>query len=152
MRAADLIAQLGLEPHPEGGHYREIFRDAQVGLQRGALTLIDYLLAEGEQSRWHRLDAVEVWHYAGGAPLALRLWAPGGVLLEHRLGGALEAGETPRVVVPVGTWQSAVSRGEWTLVSCAVAPAFEFAGLELAPEGWEPPVDGGGPVPPSGDS
>jgi predicted cupin superfamily sugar epimerase len=132
LSAADLIKLLDLQPHPEGGHFRETFRDQRDG-ERAASTAIYFLLAEGEISRWHRIDAAEVWHWYAGAPL--ELWiaadeqAPG---VELRLGAALESGERPQAVVPARYWQSARSLGAWTLVGCTVAPGFEFAGFELA--------------------
>jgi len=136
-RASHLIRELGLEPHPEGGHYRETFRDAAAGSGRAASTAIYFLLREGEISRWHRIDAAEVWHWYAGAPLAL-------AILEHdqrrdvRLGANLAAGERPQAVVPARAWQQAQSLGAWTLAGCTVAPGFEFAGFELAPQGFDP--------------
>lgn len=144
MDADAVIALLGLEPHPEGGHYRESFRDRPDGGGRGATTAIYYLLRAGEVSRWHRIDAVEIWHWYAGAPLALSLCvpgAPGQDVETARLGPDLPAGERPQGVVPAGAWQSARSLGAWSLVGCTVAPAFEFAGFELAPAGWSPERD-----------
>jgi predicted cupin superfamily sugar epimerase len=139
LRAADIIAQLGLAPHPEGGHFRETFRDSRVDESgRAASTAIYYLLRRGERSRWHRVDAAEMWHWYAGAPLALTIADAAGTT-EIRLGSDLRAGEQPQAVVPVHTWQQAVSLGEWTLVGCTVAPGFDFNGFELAPEGAEPP-------------
>lgn len=136
--AKEIIETLGLQPHPEGGHYRETFRDGRTEQGRAASTAIYFMLAEGEASRWHRVDAAEGWHYYAGAPLALRIAEPGGATREVLLGAALSAGERPQAVVPAGAWQSARSLGAWTLVGCTVAPGFEFAGFEMAPEGWEP--------------
>ena len=136
--AADgVIAALGLAPHPEGGHFVETWRSPE-DLGRGAVTAIYYLLRAGEESRWHRVDAVEIWHYYAGAPLALRVAGEDGVVEPHRLGPDLAMGERPQAVVPAGAWQSARSLGDWTLVGCTVAPAFRFEGFELAPPGWEP--------------
>jgi uncharacterized protein len=133
-----IISLLGLTPHPEEGHYRETFRDpARVGGTRAASTAIYFLLRAGECSRWHRVDAVEVWHFYAGAPLVLRMAADGGHQAV-RLGTDLAAGERPQAVVPARTWQSAESQGAWTLVGCTVAPGFEFAGFELAPPGFNP--------------
>jgi uncharacterized protein len=133
-----IISLLGLTPHPEEGHYRETFRDpARVSGTRAASTAIYFLLREGERSRWHRVDAVEVWHFYAGAPLVLRMAADGG-RQAVRLGTDLAAGERPQAVVPARTWQSAESLGAWTLVGCTVAPGFEFAGFELAPPGLDP--------------
>ena len=135
--ADEIIAALGLEPHPEGGHFRETFRDAAGG-GRAASTAIYYLLKAGERSHWHRVDAAEVWHWYGGAPLALSQSDGPGDLNRAVLGNDIAAGERPQIVVPAGVWQSAASLGAWTLVGCTVAPGFEFAGFEMAPAGWEP--------------
>lgn len=135
--AADIIAALGLQPHPEGGHYRETFRD-QAGGPRGHSTAIYYLLQAGERSHWHRVDAVEIWHHHAGAPLALSLSADGGSVETLRLGPDILAGERPQGIVPTGVWQAAESLGAWTLVGCTVAPGFDFAGFEMAPPGWQP--------------
>jgi uncharacterized protein len=137
--AGRVIAALGLAPHPEGGCYRETFRDAAPQGGRAASTAIYYLLREGEVSRWHRIDAVEIWHWYGGAPLLLSLSAENRAVVRIRLGGAVLAGEQPQAVVPRQVWQSAQSLGAWSLVGCTVAPGFEFAGFEMAPEGWSPP-------------
>jgi predicted cupin superfamily sugar epimerase len=138
LTAEQAIALLGLEPHPEGGFFRETFRDSAPPCGRPASTAIYYLLRTGDVSRWHRIDAVEVWHWYAGAPLQLRISEDGRRLVGARLGSALAAGERPQAVVPKGAWQSAASLGAWTLVGCTVAPGFEFGGFELAPEGWEP--------------
>jgi predicted cupin superfamily sugar epimerase len=124
---------LRLSPHPEGGHFREIWRDAPSGGGRGAATSIYFLLAEGERSHWHRVDAAELWLWQSGAPLLLQVNAA-----QIRLGPDLGAGESLQAVVPAQAWQAAESLGAWTLVSCVVAPAFEFSGFELAPPGWSP--------------
>lgn len=138
MTADDVIALLGLRAHPEGGHYRETWRDSPAAGRRGAGTAIYYLLKRGERSHWHRVDATEIWHHYAGAGLALRLSADGGAQTEHRLGSGLEAGERPQVIVPKGMWQSAECLGTWSLVGCTVSPAFEFEGFELAPPDWSP--------------
>ena len=138
MDADEGITRLGLAPHPEGGHYREVWRDLPAGGGRGALSTILYLLRAEERSAWHRVDAVEVWHYHAGAALELCLSAAGTATEVRRLGTAFAAGETAQAVVPAGTWQSARSLGPWTLAGCAVAPAFEYSGFELAPPGWRP--------------
>lgn len=170
---------LGLAPHPEGGHYREVWRHAPEGGGRGAATSIFFLLEAGERSHWHRVDAAEIWLWQAGASLLLEVSEPRqnpslrgtesdeaihgsqGGLLRHspsddgrpqrtmarndgenvelfRLGPDLGAGQTLQAVVPAGAWQAAKSLGAWTLVSCVVAPAFEFSGFELAPPGWSP--------------
>ena len=137
-QAADIIARLDLKPHPEGGYYRETFRDERNDADgRSRSTAIYFLLARGERSHWHRIDAVEVWHYYAGAPLTLQIADENG-RRGVRLGPDLAGGEVPQAVVPPHAWQSAESSGEWTLVGCTVAPAFEFSTFELAPKGWEP--------------
>jgi predicted cupin superfamily sugar epimerase len=140
LSAADVIRLLELTPHPEGGHYRETLRDPRVIEGRSASTAIYFLLARGERSHWHRIDAVEVWHYYAGAPLALAIAAerPAGSTTTLRLGSDLAAGERPQATVPAGVWQAAESLGAWTLVGCTVAPGFALAGFELAPPGWSP--------------
>jgi hypothetical protein len=139
MTAREVILLLGLAPHPEGGHYRETWRDAPGGGARGSGTAIYFLLAAGERSRWHRVDATEIWHWYAGAPLLLELAAAGGARRERQLGPDLAAGARPQLVVAAGEWQAARSTGAWTLAGCTVSPAFEFGGFELAPPGFEPP-------------
>jgi predicted cupin superfamily sugar epimerase len=137
LTAADVIRLLALQPHPEGGHYRETFRDPHTVEGRAASTAIYFLLARGERSHWHRVDAIEAWHWHAGAPLALRIKAGQGTQI-LALGPDLAAGERPQAIVPTRAWQAAESLGDWTLCGCTVAPGFEFAGFELAPKGWEP--------------
>jgi hypothetical protein len=153
----DEIARLlHLVPHPEGGAYAETWRAPAAMRERPAGSAIYFLLRAGEVSRWHRVDAVETWHFYAGDPLELRIGRGGplgpggprepGTATRHTpaavsrtvLGPDLRAGQRPQAVVPAGAWQTARSLGSWTLVGCTVAPAFEFAGLELAPPGWEP--------------
>lgn len=138
MTADDIIARLRLEPHPEGGHFRETWRDATPDRGRGAGSSIYYLLKEGQISAWHRIDATEIWHFHAGSPLELLLHTEGEPREAKRLGPDLSRDEFPQVVIPRGVWQSARPLGEWTLVGCTVSPAFEPAGFELAPKGWEP--------------
>ncbi len=95
------------------------------------------MLKEGEVSRWHKVDAAELWHWHGGAPLLLQ-FTDGDTRNDYRLGPDWLNGEVPHGAVPAHAWQSAKSLGAWTLVGCTVAPGFEFSGFELAPEGWEP--------------
>jgi uncharacterized protein len=138
--AADIIRLLDLAPHPEGGHFRETFRDQRlVDGKRAASTAIYFLLARGERSHWHRVDAVEIWHYYAGAPLALEI-APSeqGPIACITLGPNMATGERPQAIVPAHAWQAAHSLGDWTLVGCTVAPGFEFASFDLAPTGWNP--------------
>jgi predicted cupin superfamily sugar epimerase len=142
LRAEDVIALLELKPHPEGGHFRETFRDEQEQAGRAASTAIYFLLAAGEASRWHRIDAVETWHFYAGAPLRLMLSADGKETREARLGADLCLGERPQAVVPARCWQAAESLGAWTLVGCTVAPGFIFEAFEMAPPGWRPAGEG----------
>jgi predicted cupin superfamily sugar epimerase len=136
--AADIIARLELKPHPEGGHFRETFRDPRLDANgRSVSTAIYFLLARGERSQWHRIDAVEVWHYYAGSALTLEV-ADGDGQRTITLGPDLAAGDVPQAVVPAQAWQAAESTGDWTLVGCTVAPGFDFATFELAPEGWMP--------------
>lgn len=140
LAAADVIRLLDLAPHPEGGHFRETFRDGRmIDGVRAASTAIYFLLARGERSRWHRFDAAEVWHWYAGAPLALAFAEHDAAPVVHvTLGRDLAAGERPQAIVPAGAWQMAESLGDWTLLGCTAAPAFEYAGFELAPKGWNP--------------
>ena len=138
LTAQQIIRLLALKSHPEGGHFRETFRDAgQVDGARAASTAIYFLLARGERSHWHRVDAVEVWHWYAGAPLELDI-AEEGNRRRVILGSDLLAAESPQAIVPARAWQAAQSLGDWTLVGCTVAPGFEFAGFELAPKDWMP--------------
>lgn len=136
--AAEIIRHLGLGPHPEGGHFRETWRDAAGPDGRAHSTAIYYLLAAGEVSHWHRVDAAEVWHWYAGAPLALDIAAAGQPRQQSTLGPDLAHGQRPQLVVPAGAWQSARSLGAWTLVGCTVAPGFEMSRFELAPDDFEP--------------
>ncbi len=139
LTARDVIRTLGLQPHPEGGHYRETFRDRQVDADgRAVSTAILFLLGIGEVSEWHRVDATEIWHYHAGAPLVLTLSPNGHDASSHHLGPAIEIGQLPQLVVPPRCWQTATSLGSWTLVGCTVAPGFMFEGFEMAPPGWRP--------------
>jgi predicted cupin superfamily sugar epimerase len=136
LTAADIIARLALKPHPEGGHFRETFRDRRRDADgRSVSTAIYFLLACGERSHWHRIDAVEVWHFYAGSALTLEI-ADGEGQRVVKLGPDLAAGEVPQAIVPARVWQSAESNGDWTLVGCTVAPGFDFATFELAPNGW----------------
>jgi predicted cupin superfamily sugar epimerase len=138
LSAAEVIRLLDLHQHPEGGHYRETFRDPRRGTDgRAFSTAIYFLLAAGERSHWHRIDAAEVWHWHAGAALALQIAGQDGVKTV-RLGAHFAAGEQPQAVVPAGAWQAAESLGAWTLVGCTVSPGFEFSSFELAPRDWAP--------------
>jgi uncharacterized protein len=133
MNAADIIAALDMKPHPEGGHFVETFRGASGESGRAHVTAIYFLLQAGEKSHWHKVDAAEIWLWHAGAPLALSIEKQ---TLE--LGPDLAAGQRPQAVAPAHAWQSAESKGDWTLVSCVVAPGFEFAAFELAPADFYP--------------
>lgn len=132
--AAQVIAALGLQPHPEGGWYRETWRaDAPEG-QRAGGTCIHFLLEPGQSSHWHRVDAAELWLFQAGA--ALSVSTPEG---DVRLGPDVLAGDQPQLVIQPGQWQAAKASDEgWSLVACVVVPGFEFSGFELAPPGWSP--------------
>jgi predicted cupin superfamily sugar epimerase len=136
--AADIIARLELKPHPEGGHFRETFRDPRLDANgRSVSTAIYFLLARGERSHWHRIDAVEVWHFYAGSPLTLQV-SDGAGRRVITLGSDLAAGQVPQASVPAQAWQSAETSGDWTLVGCTVAPGFDFATFELAQKDWTP--------------
>jgi predicted cupin superfamily sugar epimerase len=135
--AREVIERLRLEPHPEGGWYRETWRAAESAAGRSAGSAILFLLVEGAVSRWHRVDADEVWAWHAGAPLELAI-SSGGAAEPVRLGMDAARGEVPQAVVPAGAWQSGRALGAWALVSCIVVPGFTFEGFEMAPEGWHP--------------
>jgi len=136
--AERLIQHLRLEPHPEGGFYRETYRAPAAEGERAAVTLIYYLLRAGDLSAWHRVDSVEIWHWYAGAPLVLTISENGHDATARHLGPQVEAGQEPQLVVPKGAWQTAESLGAFTLVGCTVAPGFEFSGFEMAPPDWRP--------------
>lgn len=138
LAAADVIGRLGLRPHPEGGHYAETWRGPAGPDGRAVATAIFFLLRAGERSHWHRVDADEIWLHHAGAPLRLSIAADDGSPVDHVLGSDLAAGALPQVRVPAHAWQAAASTGDWTLVSCVVAPGFEFDGFELAAADWAP--------------
>jgi uncharacterized protein len=139
MNGRDIIRLLDLKPHPEGGHYRETYRDPKlVEGGRAASSLIYFLLDTGDVSHWHRVDAAETWHYYAGAPLVLTMSANGHDAEAAHLGVDLSAGQRPQIVVPPNVWQTATSLGAWTLVGCTVAPSFGFFGCELPAPGWRP--------------
>ena len=136
--AREVILHLDLQPHPEGGHYRETWRDEPEDGGRGSGTAIYYLLEAGEVSAWHRVDAVEIWHWYAGAPLVLTHSPNGHDAEANHLGPDLARGHQPHLIVPRNAWQTAESLGAWTLVGCTVSPAFTFEGFELAPPDWRP--------------
>ena len=147
MDASEIIDSLGLIPHPEGGWYRETWRHADGPDGQGHASAIYFLLVAGERSHWHRVEGAEMWHFYDGAPL--ELW----------MAETSSRGPTSRCSAPTcwpasarscwcrpGWWQAASSRGDYTLVGCTVAPGFEFASFELAPEGWAPGAAGRGMI------
>lgn len=137
MTGDEVIARLGLTPHPEGGHYRQTW--VAKGDARPAGTAIYFLLQAGETSHWHRVDAAEIWHFYAGAPLVLRTSeTDAGPAIAHKLGPDLATAQ-PQVIVQPGQWQSAKSTGDWTLVGCTVSPGFQFDGFELAPPDFDIP-------------
>jgi predicted cupin superfamily sugar epimerase len=138
MSAEAVIRLLDLKPHPEGGSFRETFRDPGGRDGRAVSTAIYYLLGTGEVSQWHRVDAAEIRHFYAGAPLVITVSPNGHDASASHLGPDLTAGQRPQIVVPAGHWQTATSLGAWTLVGCTVAPGFEFAGFEMAPPDWRP--------------
>ena len=134
LSAQQIIEMLEMEAHPEGGYFKETFRD-----EDNASTAIYYLLEAGDCSAWHRVHgSVEIWHYYAGGPLALTISPQGHDATAYRLGPNLNSGEIPQVIVPAGYWQTAESLGRWTLVGCTVAPGFTFENFELAPKDWRP--------------
>ena len=138
LTAGEIVELLDLAPHPEGGWYRETWRAPAGPGGRAVGTAIYYLLAQGQVSRWHRVDAAEVWHWYAGGALELSLSPDGASVETLTLGSDLTAGERPQAVVPAGCWQGARPLGEFTLVGCTVSPGFQFDGFEMAPPGWAP--------------
>ena len=141
MTGDDFIRILGLIPHIEGGHYREIYRDNPADGSRGIVTSIYYLLqagVTGERSHWHRFDAPEIMCYHGGAPLEVAIWTEGRPVEKHRIGSDLLAGEKLQLIVPAGAWRAAEPLGDWSIVGCQVAPAFQWDSFEMEPDDWSP--------------
>ncbi len=138
MDADDVIRRLGLIPHPEGGHYRETYRHRPADGGRGDATQIYYLLRGGERSHWHRVDAIEIWHWYAGAPLRLEVATAEKPTHAVILGNDFAAGHVAHYPLPPFAWQAAESLGDWSLAGCTVAPAFQFEGFEMAPPGWSP--------------
>ena len=138
MTEADrIIAHLGLARHPEGGWYRQTWSGPTVA-GRASGTAILFLLARGERSHWHRVDADEIWLWHAGAPLTLRVAADdAGPVKAWRMGPSVLHGDAVQAVVPAGHWQAAETGGDWTLVSCTVSPGFRFEGFELAPPDFD---------------
>ncbi|CAN7364365.1 cupin domain-containing protein [Pararhizobium sp. LjRoot238] len=140
LSAQAIIETLKMQRHPEGGWYIQTFKD-EAGGARGHSTAIYYLLERGGRSHWHRVrDAVEVWHFYAGAPLALSIARDGKPATRVTLGPDILSGERPQAIVPADWWQSAASLGAWTLVGCTVSPGFDFSAFEMAPPDWQPPT------------
>lgn len=138
MNPSDWVDRLGLEPHPEGGWFRRVWTAPDSDSDgRPSGSAIQYLLEGGSASRWHRVDASELWVHTSGAPIELSV-SDGSRVDTVMLGTGTLGDETPQYVVDPGLWQSASSAGDWSLVVCVVVPAFEWEGFELAPPGWDP--------------
>jgi hypothetical protein len=142
--AERIIAKLGLQPHPEGGWYRQTWQGPHLHNRadaRASGTAILFLLQKGERSHWHRVDADEIWIFNAGAPLILSVGDTSAT--DIRLGPDVLSGDTTQALVPKGQWQAARSLGDWTLVTCTVSPGFRFAGFELAAPEFDLPRTGG---------
>ncbi len=137
MTPDEIIAALDLQPHPEGGFFRESFRDFSGPDGRAYSTAIYYLLKAGEVSRWHRIDVAEVWHWYGGDAVELSVLGSGSIS-RILLGPRINEGQRPQVIVQARAWQRATALGSYALCGCTVAPGFELANLEIAEEGWSP--------------
>lgn len=138
LSAKQVIEKLGLQPHPEGGFFRETYRHVDPDGERGLGTAIYFLLTADNYSHWHRIDALEIWHWYCGSTLTLTISENGEDSVAHRLGSDVMKGERPQVIVPPGAWQSAETLGDWSLVGCTVTPAFSFDRFEMAPPDWRP--------------
>ncbi|MCL6683753.1 cupin domain-containing protein [Sphingomonas alba] len=142
MTADELIEALQLAPHPEGGWYRETWRAEATEGERAAASAVLYVIQPGQRSHWNRVDADEVWLWHAGDAVELRIAASdAGPVRTVRLGGRVTDGEQVQAIIPAGQWQSAEPVGgaaSYALISCIVAPAFEFRGFELASPDWEP--------------
>ncbi len=140
--ARTICESLGLEPHPEGGWYKETWRaQAEAGV-RASGTAIHFLLPADERSHWHKVDANEIWLWHGGDPLTLHIADDAqGAERTIILGSDISSGQAPQVVIPPHHWQAAQPLGDaagYVLVSCIVVPGFEFSGFTLAPDNWTP--------------
>jgi predicted cupin superfamily sugar epimerase len=136
-----ILDSFGMAPHPEGGWYAETYRAPSEPGSRSAVTAIYFLLKAGERSHWHTVDATEIWLWHAGSPVRLQMSMDGRQTETILLGADIAAGERPQAVVPVGCWQAAESSEGWGLVSCIVAPGFEFRGFRMAPAAWSPGLD-----------
>ncbi len=137
--AKALIDRLALQPHPEGGWYRETWRADAGPRERASATAIHFLLEAGQRSHWHKVDATEIWLWHAGSSLLLSTApADDGQVTGIRLGGDVLAGDMPQYVIAPHHWQAALADSGWALVSCIVSPGFDFAGFTLAAEDWSP--------------
>lgn len=134
----EVVAALGLEPHPEGGYFKELFRAEGLDGGRGVMTSIYYMPPLAHPSRWRMIDADEVWSFHAGAPLTLSVCRDGRTVEAFRLGTGFADGEQAQAVVPKNAWARAESHGGWSLVGGTVSPAFLYEGFRMAPEGWMP--------------
>jgi predicted cupin superfamily sugar epimerase len=141
-RARDLVSELGLQPHPEGGYFREVFRSAHnvqpldERSARSALTTIYFLLTKGQYGRWHRVSSDETWHFYEGDPLEI-YWIDDRNVVHQEVLGTGTSNVRPMCVVPAGCWQAAKPLGEYSFLGCDVAPGFEFQDFEMISEGSE---------------
>lgn len=138
LNASGIIGALNLAPHPEGGWYAETWRANAAEGERAIGTAIYYLLEADQRSHWHRIDAAEIWHFYAGAPLTLSVSEDGQETEQFTLGVDIAARERPQIIVPANAWQSAQSKGDWTLVGCTVSPGFVFERFDMAPKDWTP--------------
>ncbi|MEH6360967.1 MAG: cupin domain-containing protein [Amylibacter sp.] len=135
MNPQRIIKSLNLQPHPEGGWYAETWRDDSKPRAMG--TSIYFLLEAHQTSDWHRVDAVEIWHWYAGSPMELHIHTDGTTHV-HILGPDITANQRPQRIVPKDAWQKSIPQDGWVLVGCTVSPGFEFDGFELAKKGWSP--------------
>ena len=127
----EIIKKLQMIPHPEGGHFKELYRDSNV-------SLIYYLLKKDEKSHWHRLKNNEILHFYNGDPLKLLISKDGKNIEEIILNNKINNDQIFHYIVKAGTWFSMESQGEYSLIGCTVVPPFDYDDFELAPKNWEP--------------
>jgi predicted cupin superfamily sugar epimerase len=137
MTPEDIINTLDMQPHPEGGWYKETWRNSSEPRSLG--TAIYFLLEAHQSSLWHKVDADEMWHWYAGSQMELHQY-DGDKTAVDILGPELLRGQRPQLVVPADSWQKSVPLNGWVLVGCTVCPGFMFQGFEMAEVGWEPPM------------
>ena len=138
MTADQIIKFLQLQPHPEGGWYKQTWKSEDTLSGRASGTSIYFLLKAGEISHWHKIDSVEIWHYYDGSPLILRIANEGNNEIATKiLGPNLAKSQSPQILVNKNLWQSAETTGDYTLVGCTVSPGFEFSKFTLAPKNFK---------------